>query len=117
MAIQKLRSWLVLTFLGTTFSILYSCASETEKSEVEKPVSPKEEAKQLYTLHCASCHGMDGKLGGSGSKDLSKSTLSETAMIEIITHGKNNMPAMKDIINDSSKIKNLADFIKTLRNK
>ena len=115
MAIQKLRSWLVLTFLGAAFSILYSCYSETEKSEVEKPVSPKEEAKQLYTLHCASCHGMDGKLGGSGSKDLSQSTLSEAAMIEMITNGKNNMPAMKDIITDSTKIKNLADFIKTLR--
>jgi cytochrome c6 len=106
---------LVLTFLGAAFSILYSCSSETEKSEVEKPVSPKEEAKQLYTLHCASCHGMDGKLGGSGSKDLSQSSLSEAAMIEIITNGKNNMPAMKDLITDSTKIKNLADFIKTLR--
>jgi mono/diheme cytochrome c family protein len=36
-------------------------------------------------------------------------------MIEIITNGKNNMPAMKDVIQDPSKIKNLAEFVKTLR--
>ena len=115
MAIQKLRSWLVLTFIGISVSILVSCSNETDKTAAEKPISPKEEAKQLYTLHCASCHGMDGKLGASGAKDLSQSILSQAAMIQIITHGKNNMPAMKDLITDSTKIKNLADFIKTLR--
>ena len=58
---------------------------------------------------------MDGKLGGSGSKDLSKSSLSDAEMIDIITNGKNNMPAMKDVIQDPKKIKNLAAFVKTLR--
>jgi mono/diheme cytochrome c family protein len=79
------------------------------------PKSPQEEAKDLYTLNCASCHGMDGKLGGSGSKDLSKSILSDSEMIEIITIGKNNMPAMKEVIQDPAKIKNVAEFVKTLR--
>jgi cytochrome c6 len=115
MAIQKLRRRrlvLVGSILATSF--FQSCGDSNEPT-VETPKSPQEEAKDLYTLNCASCHGMDGKLGGSGSKDLSKSTLSDTEMINIITNGKNNMPAMKDVIQDPVKIKNLAEFVKTLR--
>lgn len=114
MAIQKLRRRLVLigSFLVSTF--IQSCGGSIEPT-VEVAKTPQEEAKDLYTLYCASCHGMDGKLGGSGSKDLSKSTLSDTEMIHIITNGKNNMPAMKDVIQDPAKIKNLAEFVKTLR--
>jgi hypothetical protein len=36
-------------------------------------------------------------------------------MIEIITNGKNNMPAMKEVIQDPAKIMNVAEFVKTLR--
>ncbi|MEY4571021.1 MAG: hypothetical protein RLZ10_214 [Bacteroidota bacterium] len=113
MAIQKLRSRLVL--IGFSVFCLFSSCGENTEPVVESKKSPQEEAKNLYTLNCASCHGMDGKLGGSGSKDLSKSTLTDAEMISIITNGKNNMPAMKDVISDASKIKNLAEFVKTLR--
>jgi mono/diheme cytochrome c family protein len=115
MAIQKLRRRrLVLVGSILAISFLQSCG-EANDPTVEKPKSPQEEAKDLYTLNCASCHGMDGQLGGSGSKDLSKSNFTDSEMIEIITNGKNNMPAMKDVIQDPSKIKNLAEFVKTLR--
>ena len=114
MAIQKLRRRLVLIGSILAITLIQSCGDSDEPT-VETSKSPQEEAKDLYTLNCASCHGMDGKLGGSGSKDLSKSTLSDREMIHIITNGKNNMPAMKDVIQDPAKIKNLAEFVKTLR--
>ena len=114
MAIQTIGRRLVLIGNILAISFLQSCGDSNE-SKVETPKSPQEEAKDLYTLNCASCHGIDGKLGGSGSKDLSKSTLSDTEMINIITNGKNNMPAMKDVIQDPAKIKNLAEFVKSLR--
>lgn len=114
MAIQTIGRRLVLIAIISIVWVFSSC-SEANETTVEKPKSPQEDAKDLYTLNCASCHGMDGKLGGSGSKDLSKSTLSDTEMINIITNGKNNMPAMKDVIQNTSKIKNLAEFVKTLR--
>jgi mono/diheme cytochrome c family protein len=114
MAIQTIGRRLVLIIIISIVSIFQSCG-EANETTVEKPKSPQEEAKDLYTLNCASCHGMDGKLGGSGSKDLSQSTLSDTEMINIITNGKNNMPAMKDVIQDPAKIKNVAEFVKTLR--
>jgi cytochrome c6 len=114
MAIQTIGRRLVLIGILSNVWVFQSCGEANEPT-VEKPKSPQEEAKDLYTLNCASCHGMDGKLGGSGSKDLSKSNLTDSEMIEIITNGKNNMPAMKDVIQDPSKIKNLAEFVKTLR--
>ena len=114
MAIQTIGRRLVLIAIISIVWLFQSCG-EANETTVEKPKSPQEEAKDLYTLNCASCHGMDGKLGGSGSKDLSQSTLSDTEMINIITNGKNNMPAMKDVIQDPAKIKNLAEFVKTLR--
>ena len=114
MAIQTIGRRLVLIGILSIVWVFQSCGEANEPT-VEKPKSPQEEAKDLYTLNCASCHGMDGKLGGSGSKDLSKSTLSDTEMINIITNGKNNMPAMKDVIQDPAKIKNLAEFVKSLR--
>ena len=114
MAIQKFGRRLVLIEIISIVWFFQSCG-EANETTVEGAKSPQEEAKDLYTLNCASCHGMDGKLGGSGSKDLSKSTLSDTEMIDIITNGKNNMPAMKDVIPDPAKIKNLAEFVKTLR--
>ena len=113
MAIQKIRGRLVLIGI-IILSSLQSCGEGNEPVE-NTPKSPQEEAKDLYTLNCASCHGMDGKLGGSGSKDLSKSILSDSEMIEIITNGKNNMPAMKEVIQDPAKIKNVAEFVKNLR--
>ncbi|MBM3453345.1 MAG: cytochrome c [Bacteroidetes bacterium] len=114
MAIQTIRCRLVLIGSIALFLMVQSCG-ETNEVTVETPKSPQEEAKNLYTLNCASCHGMDGKLGGSGSKDLTKSTLSDAEIVNVITNGKNNMPAMKDAIQDPEKIKNVAEFVKTLR--
>jgi mono/diheme cytochrome c family protein len=51
------------------------------------------DGKALYEVNCASCHGGDGKLGMSGAKDLSVSTLDTNGMKEIIIHGKGVMPA------------------------
>lgn len=61
---------------------------------------PKEDAAgmandgaSLYKANCVVCHGNDGKLGLSGAKDLSISTLGVAEMKELILHGKGLMPA------------------------
>ena len=50
------------------------------------------DAKQLYSNNCASCHGENGKLGGSGSKDLTITQLDIAGINQIITQGKGMMP-------------------------
>ncbi|HOZ86703.1 MAG TPA: SirB2 family protein [Bacteroidia bacterium] len=49
--------------------------------------------EELYKANCVSCHGGDGKLGLSGAKDLSISSMDENGIKEIIIHGKGLMPA------------------------
>jgi mono/diheme cytochrome c family protein len=53
------------------------------------------DGKELYEANCALCHGNDGKLGLSGAKDISASTLDVAAIKELILHGKGLMPAAR----------------------
>jgi len=50
------------------------------------------DGKELYQANCSTCHGSDGKLGFSGSKDLSLSTLDVNGIKEIVINGKGLMP-------------------------
>ena len=65
--------------------------------------------------HCASCHGEDGKLGSSGAKDLSETSLSDKALFSIISKGKKSMPAMVNLFKDSSEISLVISHLKTLK--
>lgn len=53
--------------------------------------------ESLYQVNCGRCHGDDGKLGLSGAKDISASTLSAEGLKEILLHGKGNMPAFSQL--------------------
>ncbi len=79
-------------------SILFACSSEPDKINEVPQETPVEKAENLFILYCASCHGEDGKLGSSGAKDLSKSTLSKQEISEILSKGKNAMPPMSALL-------------------
>jgi mono/diheme cytochrome c family protein len=52
----------------------------------------KEEiGKAIYKAYCVKCHGEDGKKGFMAAADLSLSGLDSTALIEIISNGRNGM--------------------------
>lgn len=65
------------------------------------PVRAQSAGESLYKTKCAACHGADGKgetaigkankLQDLGSADVQKQ--SDTQLTEIITNGKNKMPA------------------------
>jgi uncharacterized membrane protein SirB2 len=56
------------------------------------------DGKVLYEANCSSCHGNDGKLGLSGSKNLAVTELDESGIKDIVVHGKGLMPAAQ--VND-----------------
>jgi len=59
-----------------------------------------EKGKMLYQASCIGCHGADGKLGLSGAKDLSITTLTIDEQKAIIKNGKSPMPGYKDLTDD-----------------
>ena len=98
-------------FLLTLFFV--SCDTSTEGVS-EDYVSRS--GKELYIKHCVVCHGMDGKLGASGSKDLSMSTIDTSAMANIIKNGINGMPRQGRYFKTEKELANTIEFVISLRN-
>lgn len=72
-------------------SVNTEISQESEVSDVSIP------GKALYLSQCALCHGDNGKKGLSGAKDLSITEKSAKEMFEIISSGKNTMPAYSSV--------------------
>ena len=70
----------------------------------------------LFQQNCASCHGVDGKMGNSGAKDLSESTLTDQETINAILYGnEKGMPPFKDQLGSEENITLLLAYVKSLR--
>jgi len=95
--------------------VVSSCTNPVkERADLNVKVFSKSDAKALFTMKCASCHGMDGKLGAGGAKDLSISILEENQIISIINNGQNSMPSFEASISKEQHIE-LVKFVKSLR--
>lgn len=68
--------------------------------------------KEIYTEKCALCHGNDGKLAIGGAKDISLSRLNHTDIVQLITQGKNTMPAFNHSLS-SEQIEAVASYVET----
>lgn len=104
-------------FLLLPLYILFSCESgnTSEKSKEESDSVQIPNGAELYVQHCTVCHGSDGKLGVSGAKDLTVSTLPDNEIIKMIETGKNAMPPMKEPLGSDDHVKAVAEYIKSLR--
>lgn len=124
MAVQNSigRIMVLKNSIGILLSIclLSAGCGETDKPEVShKPVSNEpislEDAKAVYTLNCASCHGPDGTLQASNAKDLSISTLDEKAIEQMIRKGNDKGMMPYEEMLSTPQIKGLVKFVQTLR--
>jgi mono/diheme cytochrome c family protein len=71
------------------------------------------DGEAIYKKYCTVCHGVDGKLGLNGSKDITISKLTEAERIEQIKIGKNTMTPFKGILSEE-EIKAVAAYSMTL---
>src|SRR5690606_1308843 len=78
----------------------------------EKPAT--ENGKTIFSENCVRCHGADGTKGKWGAKNLKQSTLSEPALVNIISTGKGWMPSWKNKLSEK-EIEAVVDYVKTLR--
>jgi len=91
-----------IVFVILCFCVLASTANKTNT------VSTVDGAK-IYKLNCTICHGSNGKLGISGSKDLTKSILSKEERIQLIKNGKNAMLPFKALLSEE-EIEAVAEY-------
>jgi len=102
-------------FFSIILTGLVSCSNNESKADVLPPETPEEKGASLFIMHCASCHGEDGKLGASGAKDLTMSKLSDEEIEKIIVNGKNAMPPMKVILENKENLALVIKHVKSFR--
>lgn len=81
-------------------------------------------AEQTFKMKCAACHGADGKGDTGAGKALgvhdmtseSVQKMSDTELADIISKGKNKMPAYGKTMKES-EIKDLVDYVRELGKK
>ena len=96
---------------------IFACESNSKSAQLEKEAGANyiPNASELYSDNCSSCHGIDGKLGGAGAKDLTKSKLSDQEIGKILENGKNAMPPMKELIGSDKNNIAIVEYIKKMR--
>lgn len=100
------------------FSAILACAGSGDKNNSTSKKADKKVAaldgKKIYKANCVTCHGMDGKLGINGSKDLTLCELDLEERIALITNGKGVMTAFSNLLSEE-KIKAVAEYTLTLK--
>ncbi len=96
--------------------ILLASCTEVEVTAEKKDLANIEvDGQTLYMNQCTVCHGPDGNLGNSGSKDLSKSTLDEAAILKIIKEGKGTMPPFEYLLTTDKEREAVMQYVILLR--
>jgi len=95
--------------------MVFACGNDATTKNIasSKPLSNLEKGMKIYKKYCVACHGLNGKMGMNGAKDLTQSQLSLTERKLLIANGKNTMTAFKSIL-DAEEIKLVAEYTMSL---
>jgi len=101
------------TFLagGLISLLVLSCGGDAGTSAA--PSDGRSRGAALFSTNCTLCHGKDGKLGISGAKDLTVTTLTKEEMIALVTNGKGAMTAYKNVLT-KAEIDAVVEHVRTL---
>jgi mono/diheme cytochrome c family protein len=106
-----------LVLIWGILPIVFSCSGlgSVEEKNPSAENSDSVTASSLFLQHCAICHGEDGKLGASGAKDLTRSSLDSNQVVRIIKKGKNAMPQMKELLVTEDNIGLVTSYVLKFR--
>jgi mono/diheme cytochrome c family protein len=94
---------IILTFA----TIAFSCADKKAKT-------PGVDGRKVFKQNCVVCHGLDGKLGANGSKDLTESKMSLDERKAIIKNGKGAMVGLGTLLS-ADQIQAVAEYTLKLK--
>lgn len=104
------KTLIILTGLAM---LVLACGGGTTTSS-DGPPGAGSRGEALFKTHCTLCHGKDGKLGVSGAKDLSVSSLTKEEMTALVTNGKGAMAAYKNVLT-KAEIEAVVEHVRTLQ--
>jgi mono/diheme cytochrome c family protein len=123
---------LFVTILGSAFKRFdppkpwpVAATSNSKVNPIASNASSIADGKDLYTTHCASCHGKKGK--GDGTKaaqletecgDLSSAAVqkeTDGSLFYKIQTGRDDMPSFKKKIPEADDIWSVVNYIRTLK--
>lgn len=102
-----MRKLIVILVMGAW---IWACGNQKESGETHGVPN----GQAIYKKYCNLCHGVDGKLGVSGAKDITVSQLTEAQRIVLISEGKNTMTPFKGVLSPE-EIKAVAAYSMTLK--
>lgn len=110
----------LLAFLGV---FVIACNNATPSNPVASTTSTSEEGTGsknqpsgalIYRERCITCHGANGRMGNNGAKVLPESPLNLAQRVEVVTYGRNIMPAFEGMMTPE-EIEAVAAFTMTLK--
>jgi mono/diheme cytochrome c family protein len=84
------------------------------KEVTPAPVDNVAAGEKIFRTYCITCHGIDGKLGLNGAKDLSVSQITREERILQVTKGKGLMTPFEGILNPD-QIQQVVEYTETLK--
>ncbi|MBO9701954.1 MAG: SirB2 family protein [Sporocytophaga sp.] len=132
---KKNKALTVIALLGFLYvlGIALTKSLTLTKQKIEVPASVSEEssaaseeiiqenadnglrnAKAIFEKECARCHGVDGKQGLAGAKDLTVSQLTDAEKKEMILKGKGLMAGYEGRLTEQ-EVDNLVLYVNTLK--
>ena len=87
-----------------------ACDPSATPKESPASLSP---GQRIYQANCELCHGKAGNLGVAGAADLTRSELDFAAMVDIVTHGRNQMVPYQGVLTPE-EIEEVVTYARTL---
>lgn len=97
--------------------LLGACEKQTKPTtshSESKVTSSISNGEKTFKTYCVACHGIAGNMGNNGAHDLSQSALTLEERIAVISTGRNQMTAFKNVLSPS-EIQHVAEYIEKLR--
>jgi len=99
-------------FLATVvLTLIAGCVSPATQARITEVLSLEGEVaagEELWSIHCSSCHGVDGS--GGTEIGLLEITRTEERLVEIVVDGLHDMPSFGDRLSDH-EIAHLLSFL------
>lgn len=100
-------------FASILIGLLFLVASCSKKSAPTSDASvAKVNPANTFQNYCARCHGATGTEGRA--PNLAETKYDKTQLIDIVTHGKDHMPAFEDKLS-SAEIEGVVGFVASLK--